>query len=153
MYVPTRKCLVGGGGLLPRQFRRYGNVGVDTLLYGCQAREHRFGQSCLLAVRLIEAGVRFVTVTFGGWDTHGGNFRKLKESLLPQLDDGLSALLTTLSAKGLLDSTAVCVTGEFGRTPKVNANAGRDHWPRAMSVLFAGGGVKPGQVIGASDMA
>jgi hypothetical protein len=113
--------------------------------------EHKFGQSCLLAVRLIDAGVRFVTVTFGGWDTHGGNFRKLKESLLPQLDDGLSALLTTLSAKGLLDSTAVCVTGEFGRTPKVNANAGRDHWPRAMTVLFAGGGVKPGQVIGASD--
>lgn len=113
--------------------------------------EHRFGQSCLLAARLIEAGTRFVTVTFGGWDTHSGNFRKLKESLLPQLDEGLSALLTTLTSKGLLSTTAVCVTGEFGRTPKINPRAGRDHWPRAMCVLYAGGGVKGGQVLGASD--
>jgi uncharacterized protein (DUF1501 family) len=113
--------------------------------------EHRFGMSCLLAARLIEAGVRFVTVTFGGWDTHGNNFRACKETLLPQLDQGLAALFTTLATKGLLDSTAVYVTGEFGRTPKVNARAGRDHWPRAMFVLFAGGGMKGGQVIGASD--
>jgi hypothetical protein len=113
--------------------------------------EHRFGMSCLLAVRLIEAGVRFVTVTFGGWDTHANNFRQAKESLLPQLDQGLSALLATLAERGLLDTTIICVTGEFGRTPKVNDRAGRDHWPRAMFVLFAGGGVKGGQVIGASD--
>jgi hypothetical protein len=113
--------------------------------------EHRFGLSCLLACRLIEAGVRFVTVTFGGWDTHGGNFRACKESLLPQLDQGLSALLTALAERGLLETTTVCVTGEFGRTPKINERAGRDHWPRAMFVLFAGGGVKGGQVIGASD--
>lgn len=113
--------------------------------------EHRFGQSCLLAVRLIEAGVRFATVTFGGWDTHSGNFRKSKEELLPQLDEGLSALLTTLDARGLLESTIVLVTGEFGRTPKINSRAGRDHWPRAFSLLMAGGGVKSGQTLGGSD--
>jgi hypothetical protein len=113
--------------------------------------EHKFGQSCLLAARLVEAGVRFTTVSFGGWDTHSTNFRKSKEELLPQLDDGLSALLQTLDERGLLTSTAVFVTGEFGRTPKINPKAGRDHWPRAMFALFAGGGVKGGQVIGASD--
>lgn len=113
--------------------------------------EHKFGQSCLLAARLIEAGVRFATVSFGGWDTHAGNFKKCKESLLPQLDQGLAALFSTLDAKGLLASTAVLVIGEFGRTPKINANAGRDHWPRAMFALMAGGGMKGGQVIGASD--
>ncbi|MBW3542268.1 MAG: DUF1501 domain-containing protein [Planctomycetes bacterium] len=112
---------------------------------------HRFGQSCLLAVRLIEAGVRFATVTYGGWDTHSNNFRKCKQELLPQLDEGLSAMLNSLDARGLLDSTLVFVTGEFGRTPKINARAGRDHWPRAFSALMAGGGVRGGQVLGASD--
>ncbi len=111
----------------------------------------RFGQSCLLASRLIEAGVKFATVSFSGWDTHSNNFRSTRDSLFPQLDQGLSALLQTLDAKGLLESTTVLVTGEFGRTPKINARAGRDHWPRAFSVLMAGGGVRGGQVIGASD--
>ena len=110
-----------------------------------------FGASCLMATRLVEAGVRFVTVTLGGWDTHANNFVTLKDKKLPELDQGLSALFATLAAKGLLEKTAVCVTGEFGRTPKINARAGRDHWPRAMFVLMAGGGVKGGQVIGASD--
>jgi Protein of unknown function (DUF1501) len=113
--------------------------------------ESRFGMSCLLALRLIEAGTRFVTVSFSGWDTHANNFRTCKTKLLPPLDEGLSALLTGLASRGLLDSTAVFVTGEFGRTPKINARAGRDHWPRAMSVLLAGAGMKAGQVIGASD--
>lgn len=113
--------------------------------------EHRFGMSCLLALRLIEAGVRFATVSFGGWDTHVNNFRQCKTALLPQLDQGLSALLAGLAERGLLDSTIVYVTGEFGRTPKINGRAGRDHWPRAMCGLFAGGGVRGGQVIGASD--
>jgi uncharacterized protein (DUF1501 family) len=112
---------------------------------------HRFGQSCLLATRLIEAGVRFVTVTFSGWDTHANNFRQLRDNLLPQLDQGLAALFTTLGARGLLESTAVCVTGEFGRTPRVNERAGRDHWPRAMCVLMGGAGMRGGQVLGASD--
>ncbi|MEQ8791742.1 MAG: DUF1501 domain-containing protein [Pirellulaceae bacterium] len=113
--------------------------------------EHRFGQSCLLATRLIEAGVRFATVSFGGWDTHSNNFNKTKESLLPQFDQGLAAMLSALEARGLLDSTMVVVTGEFGRTPKINEKAGRDHWPRAMFVLMAGGGIRGGQVLGASD--
>lgn len=113
--------------------------------------EGRFGTSCLLATRLVEAGVRFVTVSFGGWDTHGGNFKACKDNLLPSLDTGLSALFTTLADKGLLESTSVFVTGEFGRTPKINEKAGRDHWPRAMFVLLAGGGMKCGQVLGASD--
>jgi hypothetical protein len=116
-----------------------------------QFGEPKFGQSCLLAVRLIEAGVRFATVSFGGWDTHSGNFKKCREELLPQLDQGLAALLNALSQRGLLGSTAVVVTGEFGRTPKINARAGRDHWPRAFCVLMAGGGVRGGQVIGGSD--
>jgi hypothetical protein len=111
----------------------------------------RFGLSCLLASRLIEAGVKFATVTFGGWDTHANNFKSAKETLLPQLDQGLSALLNRLAEKGLLSSTTLFVTGEFGRTPKINERAGRDHWPRAMFVLLAGGGIKTGQVIGASD--
>ena len=112
---------------------------------------HAFGQSCLLAARLVEAGVRFTTVTFGGWDTHQNNFETLKTQRLPQLDEGLAALFTTLSERGLLDSTTVFVTGEFGRTPKINPRGGRDHWPRAMFCLMAGGGVKGGQVLGASD--
>ncbi len=111
----------------------------------------KFGQSCLLATRLIEAGVKFATVSFGGWDTHSGNFKKCKESLLPELDAGLAALFTTLDLKGLLDSTTVFVIGEFGRTPKINDKAGRDHWPRAMFAILGGGGIRGGQVIGASD--
>ncbi|MEX2139947.1 MAG: DUF1501 domain-containing protein [Pirellulales bacterium] len=110
-----------------------------------------FGQSCLLACRLVEAGVRFVTVTLGGWDTHQNNFTQLKGGKLKVLDDGLAAMFATLAERGLLESTAVMVTGEFGRTPKINQRAGRDHWPRAMFVLMAGGGIRGGQVLGASD--
>lgn len=113
--------------------------------------EQRFGMGCLLALRLIEAGTRFVTVSFSGWDTHANNFKQCRDSLLPQLDQGVSALLNALADKGLLETTTVCVTGEFGRTPKINDKAGRDHWPRAMTVLMAGGGIRGGQVIGASD--
>ena len=109
------------------------------------------GRSLLLAYRLIEAGVRFVTVLVDGWDTHSDNFKELKDPLLPQLDRGLSALLTTLREKALLETTAILVTGEFGRTPKVNGRAGRDHWARAMFALMAGGAVRCGQVLGATD--
>jgi len=111
----------------------------------------KFGMSCLLATRLVEAGVKFVTVGYGGWDTHSGNFKQAKESLLPNLDQGLSAMIAALKDRGLLDSTTVYVVGEFGRTPKINDKAGRDHWPRAMFALLAGGGIKPGQVVGKSD--
>jgi hypothetical protein len=111
----------------------------------------QFSQSCLLATRLVENGVRFVTVNLGGWDTHQNNWTSLKDRLCPTLDAGLSGLFTSLAQKGLLESTAVFVTGEFGRTPKISQRGGRDHYPRAMFCLLAGGGMKGGQVIGESD--
>lgn len=110
-----------------------------------------FGQSALAARRLVEAGVRFVTITIGGWDTHSQTFNAHKTRLLPQLDQVLSALIGDLSDKGLLDSTIVYCAGEFGRTPKVNKNSGRDHWARSMSVVLAGGGFKKGYAHGATD--
>jgi hypothetical protein len=116
--------------------------------------EDAFGMSCLLATRLVEAGVGFVSLSLGGWDTHQDNFTRLRERNLPPLDTGLSALLNGLDQKGLLDSTAVFVTGEFGRTPKINsrsAEGGRDHYPRCMFMLMAGGGIRGGQVVGKSD--
>ena len=108
-------------------------------------------QSCLLASRLVESGVRFVSLASGGWDTHQQNFAKLKDTLLPNLDDALAGLFTALAQKGILETTTIFVTGEFGRTPKINVNAGRDHHARAMFVLLGGGGIKGGQVVGASD--
>ena len=116
--------------------------------------DQNFSQSCMLATRLVEAGVRFCGLTLGGWDTHSDNWTRLKEKQLPQLDAGLSGLLNALDAKGLLETTAVFVTGEFGRTPKINtrsAEGGRDHYPRCMFMLMAGGAVRGGQVIGESD--
>jgi hypothetical protein len=110
-----------------------------------------FGQGCLLARRLIEGGVRFVTVSRGGWDLHRDNFTNLKKNLLPELDQAYSALLADLHQRGLLESTLVVLMGEFGRTPKVNKDAGRDHWSRVFSVCLAGGGVRGGHVLGASD--
>lgn len=109
------------------------------------------GQGCLLARRLIEAGVQFVTVTDGGWDTHTNNFRSLKDRLLPRVDRGLSALLDDLATRGLLDDTLVVWFGDFGRTPKVNPTAGRDHWSTAGVALMAGGGLRCGQVVGATN--
>lgn len=107
-------------------------------------------QSLLLGVRLLESGCRFVTVTSPGWDTHLDNFVGHKR-LLPPLDAGLTAAMTALKEKGLLDRTLVIAMGEFGRTPKINQNVGRDHYPRANWCLMAGGGVQPGQLIGATD--
>jgi hypothetical protein len=114
-------------------------------------KDNPFSQSCLLASRLVESGVRFVSVSMGGWDTHADNFTKLKTTNLPTLDDGLAGLFNALDRKGLLETTAVFVTGEFGRTPKINPRGGRDHYPRAMCVLLGGGGIRGGQVVGASD--
>jgi uncharacterized protein (DUF1501 family) len=108
------------------------------------------GQSCLLARRLIEAGVRFVTVTDGGWDTHGNNFNILKTKKLPPLDQALPCLLEDLKDRGLLESTLVVWMGDFGRTPQINVNQGRDHWASVGNVIFAGGGTKRG-VVGATD--
>jgi len=108
------------------------------------------GQSCLLARRLVESGVRFVTVNSGGWDHHANIFKSL-DNRLPEIDRCLSALIEDLDSRGLLDTTLVLCMGEFGRSPKVNKEAGRDHWGHVASLLWAGGGVKPGRTIGASD--
>jgi uncharacterized protein (DUF1501 family) len=110
-----------------------------------------FGQSCLLARRMVEAGVRFVTVSFGGWDTHSDNFKSCKERLVPTTDTALSALLDDMKERGLLDTTLVVWMGEFGRTPKINQLAGRDHWPRTACAVFAGAGVPAGQLVGNTD--
>jgi hypothetical protein len=110
-----------------------------------------FGQGVLAARRLVEAGVRFVTISTGGWDTHGQNFQNLKTKLLPNLDTTLSALIADLDSRGMLDSTIVMCAGEFGRTPKINKNAGRDHWARSMACVLAGGGFKRGYVHGTTD--
>ena len=117
-------------------------------LYGRTAA----GQRCLLARRLVEAGVTFVTVLAGGeWDTHTNSFATLKDKSLPPFDRALAALVRDLHERGLDQNVLVLVSGEFGRTPKINPKAGRDHWPGAMSVLFAGGGLRMGQVVGATN--
>jgi len=108
------------------------------------------GQSALAARRLVEAGARFVTIGLGGWDTHANNFRTLR-FLLPQVDQSLSALVSDLDSRGLLDSTIVYCAGEFGRTPTINGSAGRDHWARSMAVFLAGGGFRKGYVHGSTD--
>lgn len=109
------------------------------------------GQSCLMARRLVEAGVRCVTIDHSNWDTHDNNFDTLKRELLPFLDGALAALFRDLADRGLLDSTLVVITGEFGRTPRINRNAGRDHWGPAFTVGMGGGGIKGGRIVGASD--
>lgn len=106
-----------------------------------------FGQGCLLARRLVERGVSFVEVTLEGWDTHRDNFTQVAQ-LSSTVDNAFAALVADLSQRGLLESTMIVWQGEFGRTPKINDNAGRDHWPRSWSTVLAGGGIRGGQVIG-----
>ena len=116
--------------------------------------KNKFGLSCLMGKNLIESGVRYVQVNLGknsSWDTHMANFRNLKKNLLPPFDKCISALLDDMSSSGLLDETLVIVAGEFGRTPKINKDAGRDHWGPCNTMLFAGAGVQGGRVVGASD--
>jgi uncharacterized protein (DUF1501 family) len=112
---------------------------------------NNLGQSCLMARRLVQAGVRCVTIDHSNWDTHDDNFATLKRQLLPALDAGLSTLFRDLADLGLLETTLVVVTGEFGRTPRINKNAGRDHWGPAFTVALGGGGVQGGRVVGKSD--
>lgn len=130
-------------------------IGEEPAVTRDRYGRNQYGQSVLFARRLIEAGVRVVTVYYsagiGGWDTHKDNFKTLKESRLPQTDLAVSALLEDLAARALLDETLVLWTGDFGRTPKVNKDAGRDHWPPCQTVLMAGGGVRPGVLAGSSD--
>ena len=127
----------------PATIGRYGN--------------HKFGRSCLVARRLVEAGVGFVTVPWTfvksveNFDTHRNHFRLMKEFLMPAVDQAFSALIEDLAERGMLDDTLVAWTGEFGRTPKINKNAGRDHWGNVYSTVLAGGGTRGGQIYGASD--
>ena len=109
------------------------------------------GQCCLLSRRLVEAGCRFVAIENGHWDTHRKNTYSLKDLLCPSFDQAVPALLNDLDDRGLLDNTLVIIATEFGRTPRINELAGRDHWPNVFSIAMAGGGVRGGQVIGASD--
>lgn len=111
----------------------------------------REGQAALLSRRLVEAGVRFVSINSGGWDTHADNFNSLKNKLLPMLDKAYSALLQDLSERGLLETTLVICAGEFGRTPGVNGAAGRDHYAPCNVIGLSGAGIKMGQVVGATD--
>ena len=130
------------------------DISKESPTFSQKFGDSSFGASCLLATRLVESGVKFVTLTYCGWDTHRDKFTTLKDRQLPNFDQGLAGLFIGLEEKGLLDSTVVYVTGEFGRTPKINertAEGGRDHYPRCMFMLMAGGGIRGGQVIGESD--
>jgi uncharacterized protein (DUF1501 family) len=109
------------------------------------------GQSALLARRLVQAGCRFIGIEHGSWDTHTDNFSSHEKALCPPTDQAFSALVTDLDEQGMLDETLVVMMGEMGRTPKINADAGRDHWSQCQTVILAGGGIKRGAVIGASD--
>jgi hypothetical protein len=113
--------------------------------------ENNFGRGCLLARRLVEAGVPFVEVNLGGWDNHQNIFNTLQNQRLPQLDQGMSALVDDLASRGMLDSTAIIWMGEFGRTPRINGNTGRDHWARSWSVAVGGAGLKPGIAVGQTN--
>ncbi len=113
--------------------------------------KNNFGRGLLMARRLVEVGVPFVEVTMDGWDLHQRVFDGLKSRLLPNLDQGFSALVSDLSARGMLDHTVLVCMGEFGRTPGINANAGRDHWAKSWSVVLGGGGLKGGRTVGGTD--
>jgi hypothetical protein len=137
--------------LRSRQTRRAFNLDEEPTRLRDRYGRTPFGQGALAARRLVEAGVRFVTITLGGWDTHGQNFNALRSRLLPQVDQTLSALIEDMDGRGTLENTVVYCAGEFGRTPRINRNAGRDHWARSMAVLLAGGGFKRGLVHGSTD--
>jgi uncharacterized protein (DUF1501 family) len=108
------------------------------------------GQRMLMARRLIQSGVRFVSLTYGGWDMHANIAQSMRQQL-PAFDQAFAALIRDLERTGLLDTTLVMVSSEFGRTPKINPTAGRDHWPKVFSIVLAGGGIKKGSIYGSSD--
>ncbi len=161
------------GAAVERDYERFQQLAFDVLRSGQAWRafslddeprqildrygDNRFGRSCLVARRLIEAGVAFVTVPWmfkqseQNFDTHSRNFTKMREFLLPPVDRAFSALIEDLTQRGMMDETLVAWTGEFGRTPRINGGAGRDHWGRVYSTVLAGGGIRGGNVIGRSD--
>ena len=127
------------------------DIAAETPKLRDQYGRTSIGQCCLMARRLVEAGVRCVTIDHSNYDTHDDNFKTLKNGLLPNLDAAVSTLFRDLAERGLLDSTLVLVTGEFGRTPRINPKAGRDHWGPAFTVALGGGGIHGGRVVGKSD--
>jgi hypothetical protein len=126
------------------------NINAEDAKLRDQYGRNAAGQRMLMARRLVEAGVRLVSLTYGGWDMHS-SIKQGIQGQLPQFDQAFATLITDLSQRGLLDSTLIMVSSEFGRTPKINGTAGRDHWPKVFSVVLAGGGIKKGIVYGTSD--
>lgn len=110
-----------------------------------------FGRGCLMARRLVEAGVPFVEVNLGGWDLHANVFDTLQNQRLPVLDKGIAALTEDLTQRGMIDDVCIVWMGEFARTPRINQDVGRDHWAASWSVMLGGGGLKNGQAVGATD--
>lgn len=133
-----------------QQAREAFNINAEPAPLRDEYGRHEAGQRFLLARRLVQAGVRLVSVTYSGWDFHA-NITASTRAVLPQFDQAFAALIRDLDRSGLLDSTLVMVSSEFGRTPKINGTAGRDHWPKVFSVVLAGGGIKRGSVFGSSD--
>lgn len=127
------------------------DIGLESAKVRDAYGRNDLGQRMLMARRLVEVGVSFVTVYYGGWDNHTKIFETFRGDFMKRFDQGMAALIKDLDERGLLDNTMVIALGEFGRTPKVNKDAGRDHWPGAMSVLMAGAGIPRGQVVGATD--
>ena len=130
----------------PRIVERYGKGDPTPRADGAPKMVENF----LIARRLVEAGARCVSLNFSRWDWHGGNFNRARQDM-PMLDRGVTALVQDLYDRGLENDVSVVVWGEFGRTPKINGNAGRDHWPQVSCALLAGGGMKTGKVIGSTD--
>lgn len=127
------------------------NIHLESTSLREEYGRNTLGQSCLMARRLVEAGVRCVLIDHTDWDTHYNNFHVLKNQLLPKLDGAMSGLLRDLDDRGILEKTLVLVTGEFGRTPRINQFAGRDHWGPSSAIAMAGGGIRGGTIVGASD--
>jgi len=126
------------------------NISAETAQVRDEYGRNTAGQRMLMARRLVEAGTRLVTLTYGGWDMHG-NIQQSITNQVPQFDQAFAALIRDLDRRGLLSSTLVMVSSEFGRTPRINATAGRDHWPKVFSVVLAGGGIRAGSVYGTSN--
>jgi hypothetical protein len=138
-------------GLISSQKAREAfNINAEPAKLRDEYGRHAAGQRMLLARRLVGAGVRLVSLTYGGWDMHNGIKAGMADQA-PAFDQGFATLIRDLDRNGLLDSTMVMVSSEFGRTPKINATAGRDHWPKVFSIVLAGGGIKKGFVYGKSD--
>jgi uncharacterized protein (DUF1501 family) len=133
-----------------KEAREAFNINAEDAKLRDQYGRNQAGQRMLMARRLVEAGVRLVTLTYGGWDMHRNITARMRRQM-PDFDTAYSTLINDLDQRGLLDRTLVMVSSEFGRTPKINNNAGRDHWPKVFSVALAGGGVKGGMIYGASD--